>query len=132
VTKFESKFTDFYAKVLLSFSLFVCLFCAILCFLYFVLFVPWCGEIKIYRVDRKNGPQTHDHNSVNYFTDLSFTGRFLSKFGVKWILNIPSHLAYVATLPCETLMSKQAISDKLQGSVATYLRCGGVVNNQIK
>jgi len=31
---------------------------------------------------------------------------------------------YVATL--------QAIDDKLQGSVATYLRCGGVVNNQIK
>ena len=26
----------------------------------------------------------------------------------------------------------QAINDKLQGSVATYLRCGGVVNNQIK
>jgi len=26
---------------------------------------------------------------------------------------------------------KQAINDKLQGSVATYLRCGGVVNNQI-
>ena len=32
-----------------------------------------------------------------------------------------------------TLMSaKQAINDKLQGSVATYLTCGGVVNNQIK
>jgi len=47
----------------------------------------------------------------------------------------PSLLAYVATLPCETLMSaKQAINDKLQGSVpvATYLRCGGVVNNQIE
>ena len=43
------------------------------------------------------------------------------------------NLAYVATLPCETLISaKQAINDKLQGSVATYLRCGGVVNNQIK
>ena len=27
---------------------------------------------------------------------------------------------------------KQAISDNLQGSVATYLRCGDVVNNQIK
>ena len=27
---------------------------------------------------------------------------------------------------------KQATNDKLQGSVATYLRCGGVVNNQIK
>jgi len=49
--------------------------------------------------------------------------------------NNPSLLAYVATLPCETLMSaKQAINDKLQGSVpvATYLRCGGVVNNQIE
>jgi len=53
VTKFESKFTDFYVKVLLSFPFFVCLFCAILCLLYFVLLVPWCGEIKIYRVDQK-------------------------------------------------------------------------------
>jgi len=52
---------------------------------------------------------------------------------VTCILQITPHLAYVATLPCETLMSaKQAINDKLQGSVATYLRCGGVVNNQIK
>ena len=35
--------------------------------------------------------------------------------------------------PCETLMSaKRAINNKLQGSVATYLRCGGVVNKQIK
>jgi len=61
------------------------------------------------------------------------TGRFYGKFAVKCILNIPPHLAYVAILPCETLMSaKQANKDKLQGSVATYLRCGGVVNNQIK
>jgi len=45
----------------------------------------------------------------------------------------PLHLAYVATLPCETVMSaKQALDDKLQGSVAAYLTCGGVVNNQIK
>jgi len=37
------------------------------------------------------------------------------------------------TLLCETLMSaKQAINDKFQGSVATYLRCVEVVNNQIK
>jgi len=58
-------------------------------------------------------------------------GRFLGKFVVKWILKIPLHLAYVAT--CETLMSaKQAINDKLQGSVATYLRCSVVVNNQIR
>ena len=93
-------------------------------------------QINIYRVGKKNGPQTHDHNSViHILTDLHhfFTGKFFSKFAVKWILNIPLHLAYVATLPCETLMSaKQAINDKLQGSVATYLRCGWVVNNQIK
>ena len=61
------------------------------------------------------GPQTHDYNIV------------------KWILKILPHLAYVATLPCGTLMSaKQVINDKLQGSVATYLSSGGVVNNQIK
>jgi len=30
------------------------------------------------------------------------------------------------------MSAKQATSDKLQGSVATYLRCAGVVNNQIK
>ena len=49
------------------------------------------------------------------------------------VIKIPPHLAYVAKLPCETLMpAKQAINDKLQGSVATYLRCGGVVNNQIR
>jgi len=40
---------------------------------------------------------------------------------------------YVATLPCETLMSaKQTLNDKLHGSIATHLRCSGVVNNQIK
>ena len=48
-------------------------------------------------------------------------------------IKIPPHLAYVAALPYETLMSaKQAINNKLQGSIAAYLRCGGVVNNQIK
>ena len=47
------------------------------------------------------------------------------------LVKIQPHLAYVATIPCETLISwKQAIKDKLQGNVATYLRCGGVV--QIK
>ena len=62
-----------------------------------------------------------------------FTGWFLCKFAVKRILRIPPHLVCVATLSRETLTSaKQAINDKLQGSVATYLRCGGVVNNQIK
>jgi len=30
------------------------------------------------------------------------------------------------------MSAKQAINDKLQGSVAAYLRCVGVVNNQTK
>ena len=39
----------------------------------------------------------------------------------------------VTTLPCETLTSaKQTIKAKLLSSLATYLRCGGVVNNQIR
>ena len=75
------------------------------------------------------GPQT-----LSNLTDLKkITGRFLGKFVIKWILKIPPHLAYAARLPCETLMSaKLAINDKLQGSVATYLRCGGIVNKQIR
>jgi len=37
------------------------------------------------------------------------------------------------SVPFETLMSeKQAINDKLQGSVAAYLRRGRVVNYRIK
>jgi len=30
------------------------------------------------------------------------------------------------------MSAKQAINDKLQGSIATYLKCGRFVNNQIK
>jgi len=30
------------------------------------------------------------------------------------------------------MSAKQAINDKLQGSIATYLKCGTFVNNQIK
>ena len=30
------------------------------------------------------------------------------------------------------MSAKQAINDKLRSSVAAYLSCGGVVNNQIK
>ena len=81
------------------------------------------------------GPRTYGHNSVKSapIETKIFTRRFLGKNVVKKILKIPSHLAYVATLSCETLMSaKEAINDKLQGSVATYLRCGGVVNNRIR
>jgi len=81
----------------------------------------------------------------------NFTGRFLGKFAHKRVSKMPQHLAYVSTLPCETLMSaKEAINDKLatnfttlpctlslmacfadinisQGSVAIYARCGVIV-----
>jgi len=70
-------------------------------------------------------------SNLNRFTNF-FTRRIAGKFAVKYILKISLHLAYVSTLPFETLMSaKQAINDKLQGSVALYLRYGGVVSNQI-
>jgi len=60
----------------------------------------------------------------NLYRLKKFPGRFPGKFAVKCMSKIPLHLAHVATLPCETLMSaKRAINDKLQGSVA---------NNQIK
>ena len=40
-------------------------------------------------------------------------------------------MSVACCLPCETLMSaKQAINDKLQGSVDTS--CGGSANNQIR
>ena len=87
---------------------------------------------NIQGVPKKVGPQTHNlkQNSVKYEPIKQF---FLGKFVVKWILKLPSHLAYVATLPCETLMSaKQAINDKLQCSITTYLKCDRVINNQIK
>jgi len=50
------------------------------------------------------GPQTHDHDSVKSQLIYKITGRFFGKFVVKWILKIPPHLAYVATLPRETLL----------------------------
>ena len=58
------------------------------------------------------GPQTQDHNSVKSesIKEVFFARKFLGKFVVKWILKLPPLLAYVATLPCETLISaKQAI-----------------------
>ena len=48
-----------------------------------------CDRV-LQRGPNKAGPQTNDHNSVKTF-DLKtfFTGRFLGKFAVTWILNVP-------------------------------------------
>jgi len=54
-------------------------------------------------------------SNINRFKNF-FTGKFLDKFAVQRILKTPLFLvlAYVATLPCKTLMSaKHAINDKL-------------------
>ena len=70
--------------------------------------------------------------NLNRFT--IFTARLFDKLAVKWILTNPPLLAYIATLTTLWNSSvRKVINDKLQGSVATYLRMGGgVVNNQIK
>jgi len=52
-------------------------------------------------------------SNINQWT-IFFTERFPGEFAVKWLLKIPPHLADVATLPSETLMS---INDKLHGNV---------------
>ena len=44
----------------------------------------------------------------NRFTQF-FIGRFFGKFAVNWLLKIPPHRAYVATLPCETFMSENKL-----------------------
>ena len=42
-------------------------------------------------------------------------------------LKISPHLTYVATLPYETLMlAKQAVNDKLQGSVTSFTRSSAI------
>jgi len=53
--------------------------------------------------------------NFNFF----FTGKFTSKFEVKWLLKTPPHLAYVAAhiILWNTDVRKQALNDKLQGSV---------------
>jgi len=81
-----------------------------------------------YRVGQKNWGHRLTTIILSNLNRLKeFTGRFLGRLVV---IKIPPHLA---TLPSEILTSaEQAINDKLQGSVATYLRCGGVVDNQIR
>ena len=80
-------------------------------------------------------------HSVNSHTDFHFfTERCYSKFAAKRLLKIPLHLICVAALRRGTLMSENerqlpinvVINDKLQGKVVTYLRCGGIVNNQLR
>jgi len=65
-----------------------------------------------------------------------FTDRFTSEYVTKLSLIIPPHLKRVAALPCETSISENyrkfdacIVNNKLQGSVATRLRCGQLFSN---
>jgi len=47
----------------------------------------------------------------------------------KLLITTPLHLQYVATLPCNlSSMARFADINVSQGSVATYARCGGILN----
>jgi len=87
-------------------------------------------EVRTFYTHRM-GPKKAGHKLMTIFCQIStdlkkiITGRCLGKFAVKRVLKIPPHLAHVAALPCETVMSaKQAINEQIQGSVAN--------NKQIK
>jgi len=88
-------------------------------------YIGWAEKVR---------PQSLGHNFVNLNRFTKFIAvRFLGKFAGNWLLKLQPLLTYIATLFCEiTNVRKQAISDKLQGSVATYLRFGRVVNIRIK
>ena len=48
--------------------------------------------------------QTHGSNSLKSEPIFNFSHcGFSWKFAMKWLLKIPPHLAYVATLPCENI-----------------------------
>ena len=91
---------------------------------------------KYYACNIQGGPNNCTPNSWPYFCQIvtdfqnSFIGRFYSRFAEKWSLWVPQQC-------CQSTLwninaRKQAISGDLQGNAATYLSCGGNVNNQIK
>ena len=80
----------------------------------------------------RGGPKKWGHKLMAIIlSNLNrFSHFFSGKFTVQWLLHLT-----IPCICCHTTswnnVRKQATNDKLQGLVATYLRCGGVVNNQI-
>jgi len=83
--------------------------------------------------DTKLLPITYPNtNRFSYF----FAGRLSGKFATDWCLNIPPHLTYVATLPCETWMLENwrppeiciAINDKSQACIGKSLSYNGLLH----
>ena len=89
-----------------------------------------------YTLRQKGRHQTRSGNSVNSQPIFNFfTVRFASKLAAKCLVSILPSINCVTTLPCETLTSEneqqsQTNTDKLLGTVVTYLRCSGIFSNQ--
>ena len=68
--------------------------------------------VVIYTMSRKNGTAILLPVTLQMVTDFhnSITVRLVSKFAIKSAMNVPPHLTKVATLPCESLMSKLVIT----------------------
>ena len=61
--------------------------------------------------------------------NIFFTHALSNKPFLILLLTAPPHLKYVATLPCNlSLLACFADINVSQGSVATYARCGGILN----
>jgi len=73
-----------------------------------VLYFLLCNKRLCCRVGRKSEATNSWPQFCQILIDLpkNFTRRFSGKFAVKSLLKIPPRLAYVATLPCETLVSE--------------------------
>ena len=60
---------------------------------------------------------------------IFFTRKLINKPFSSWLIKILPHLKYVATLPCNlSLMACFADINVSPGIVATYARCGGIVD----
>ena len=90
-----------------------------------LLAVCWPGAQKCMRQSRSYSQLCQIFTDVKFF----FTRTLSNKPFLIWLLTTPPHLKYVATLPCNlSLRDCFADINVSQGSVATYARCGGILN----
>jgi len=86
----------------------------------------WCAK--------QATPQSHRRNSLNSKPICKIIHRKIPcQICIKVIVKNPTTIWICCHITLLNInVRKQAINDKLQGSVASYLRCGGVANDQIK
>ena len=99
----------------------------------------WHNRIKLHCVSKKQDTKLLPITSpnVNRFSKF-FHWQFPGKFATNTYLNIPPHLKYVATLPCEIWMSENwqqseicvVIDDESQHSTAKHLSYDGLLHSK--